>query len=192
MACRIVLASGSPRRRQLLQQIGLTELDVRIPGGEEAAPPGLSPQETVAHICRQKALSATRLCQADELFITADTMVFLDGASLGKPRDEADALRMLTALQGRCHSVCTAVTVGRGQRMETECETTLVTFRSASRHQLLSYIATGEPMDKAGAYGVQGRGALLVERIEGDYFNVMGLPLMRLSKMLERFGVQLL
>ncbi len=113
---------------------------------------------------------------ADEIVITADTMVFLDGQKLGKPADEAEALAMLTALQGRRHTVCTGVTVRQGDRLETESETTEVSFRPVSREELLAYIATGEPMDKAGAYGIQGVGALLVEGICGDYFNVMGLP----------------
>ena len=119
-------------------------------------------------------------------------MVFLDGARLGKPADQAEALRMLTALQGRHHTVCTGVTVRQGDRSLTESESTRVTFRAAAEAELLSYIATGEPMDKAGAYGVQGKGALLVEKLDGDFFNVMGLPVLRLSRMLAQFGVKLL
>ena len=99
---------------------------------------------------------------------------------------------MLTALQGRRHTVCTGVTVRQGDRSFTESETTDVYFRPASQGELLAYIATGEPMDKAGSYGVQGKGALLVERLDGDFFNVMGLPVLRLSRMLQRFGVCLL
>ena len=125
----------------------------------------------------------------DEIVITADTMVFLDDQRLGKPLDEADALRMLTALQGRRHTVCTGVTVRQGDRSLTESEATEVFFRPASREELLGYIRTGEPMDKAGAYGIQGMGALLVERLNGDFFNVMGLPVLRLSRMLGQFGV---
>ena len=119
-------------------------------------------------------------------------MVFLDEQRLGKPRDEAHALEMLTALQGRKHTVCTGVSVCQGARRLTETESTDVFFRPAAEEELRRYIATGEPMDKAGAYGVQGRGALLVERLEGDFFNVMGLPVLRLARMLERFGVSLL
>jgi septum formation protein len=99
---------------------------------------------------------------------------------------------MLTALQGRCHTVCTGVTVRQGDRSWTEAESTKVYFRPASQEELLAYIRTGEPMDKAGAYGVQGLGALLVEKLDGDFFNVMGLPVLRLSRMLARFGVHLL
>ena len=185
----IVLASGSPRRQELLRNIGVTDFDIRVPQTEETFPAGLSPQQVVAYISREKAEAAAKLCTPEEIVITADTMVFLDGKRLGKPRDEADALRMLTALQGRRHTVCTGVTVRQGDRSVTETETTEVCFRPASREELLGYIATGEPMDKAGAYGIQGKGSLLVEGIRGDFFNVMGLPLLRLSRMLEQFGI---
>ena len=189
---KIVLASASPRRQELLRRIGIEDFDIRVPEVEEAFPQGLTPPEVVAHISREKADAATALCTPEEIVITADTMVFLDDQRLGKPADEADALRMLTSLQGRRHTVCTGVTVRQGARRLTEAESTDVYFRPASREELLAYIKTGEPMDKAGAYGVQGKGALLVERLDGDFFNVMGLPLLRLSRMLARFGVVLL
>ena len=189
---KIVLASGSPRRQELLRRIGVTDFDIRVPETEESYPAGLTPREVVEYISREKADAAAKLCAEDEIVITADTMVFLDEARLGKPRDEADALRMLTALQGRRHTVCTGVTVRRGECSITESESTEVSFRPASEAELLGYIRTGEPMDKAGAYGIQGMGALLVEKIDGDFFNVMGLPVLRLSRMLERFGVTFL
>ena len=188
----IVLASGSPRRRELLERIGVTDFVVRGPEVEESFPEGLTPPEVVAYISREKAEAAARLCGPEDIVITADTMVFLDQARLGKPRDEAHALEMLTALQGRRHTVCTGVSVCQGDRRLTETESTDVFFRSATEAELRRYIASGEPMDKAGAYGVQGRGALLVERLEGDFFNVMGLPVLRLARMLEKFGVSLL
>lgn len=188
----IVLASASPRRQELLRRVGLTDFDVRVPEVEEVFPEGLTPPEVVSYISREKAEGAAALCTPEEILITADTMVFLDDVRLGKPRDKADALRMLTALQGRRHTVCTGVTVRQGARALTEAESSDVYFRPASREELLAYIRTGEPMDKAGAYGIQGRGALLVERLDGDFFNVMGLPLLRLSRMLEHFGVFLL
>ena len=187
---KIVLASASPRRQELLRRIGLTEFTVRVPDVDEVYPDGLTPQETVAYISREKSRAVE--AAEDEIVITADTMVFLDGRKLGKPADEAEALAMLTALQGRHHTVCTGVTVRQGGRFETESETTEVYFRPVSREEILAYIATGEPMDKAGAYGIQEKGALLVERISGDYFNVMGLPVLRLSRMLGRFGVTFL
>ena len=189
---KIVLASGSPRRRELLTRMGIADFDVRVPETEETYPPNLSPRETVEYISREKARAAAALCRPDEIVITADTMVFLDGARLGKPRDEAHALEMLTALQGRRHTVCTGVTVCRGDYADTQSEETEVFFRPATEQELRAYIRTGEPMDKAGAYGVQGKGALLVERLDGDIFNVMGLPVLRLSQMLLHFGVRLL
>lgn len=188
---QIILASGSPRRRELLERVGLTDFTVRVPEVEEVYPEGLTPPEVVAYISREKAEAAARLCGPDDVVITADTMVFLDQSRLGKPRDERHALEMLTALQGRKHTVCTGVSVCRGDRRLTETESTDVFFRPATEAELRRYIATGEPMDKAGAYGVQGRGALLVERLEGDFFNVMGLPLLRLARMLEKFGISL-
>ena len=185
----IVLASASPRRQELLRRMGITEFDIRVPETEEAYPEGLSPRQIVEYISREKADAAATLCTAEEIVITADTMVFLDDQRLGKPMGEADALRMLTALQGRHHTVCTGVTVRQGSRAVTGSEETEVIFRPASQRELLAYIASGEPMDKAGAYGIQGKGSLLVEGIRGDFFNVMGLPLLRLSRMLEQFGI---
>ena len=189
---KIVLASGSPRRRELLTRMGIADFDVRVPETEETYPPNLTPRETVEYISREKARAAAALCRPDEIVITADTMVFLDGARLGKPRDETHALEMLTALQGRRHTVCTGVTVCRGDYADTQSEETEVFFRPATEQELRAYIRTGEPMDKAGAYGIQGRGALLVEKIHGDFFNVMGLPVLRLSRMLLPLGVHCL
>ncbi len=186
---KIVLASGSPRRQELLVRMGISDFDIRVPEVEERYPEGLSPEETVCYISREKSDAARLLCGPDEIIITADTMVFLDEKRLGKPKNEEEALAMLTALAGRQHTVCTGVTVRQGDRSLTETETTEVYFRPASREELLGYIATGEPMDKAGAYGIQGKGSLLVEGIRGDFFNVMGLPLLRLSRMLEQFGI---
>lgn len=189
---KIVLASGSPRRQELLERMGISEFDVRVPQTEEDFPKDLTPEEIVRHISREKSDAAMQLCRADEIVITADTMVFLDDKRLGKPHDEAQALEMLTALAGRKHTVCTGVTVRQGDKVHTAAQRTDVYFRHATQEELRSYIATGEPMDKAGAYGVQGKGALLVERIDGDFFNVMGLPVLLLSRMLREFDVELL
>ena len=186
---KLVLASASPRRQELLGRMGIQDFDVRVPDTEENFPQGLSPREVVCYISREKSDAAAALCTDDEIVITADTMVFLDDRRLGKPKDEADALSMLTALQGRRHTVCTGVTVRQGSRILTEAESTEGCFRPATEEELRAYIATGEPMDKAGAYGIQGLGALLVEGIQGDFFNVMGLPILRLSRMLSTFGV---
>ena len=187
---RIVLASGSPRRQELLRRMGVSDFTVRVPQVEEYFPAGLSPQETVCYISREKSQAVD--AAADEIVITADTMVFLDDRKLGKPSDEREALEMLTALQGRRHTVCTGVTVRQGERLLTRAQSTQVWFREAATEELKHYIRSGEPMDKAGAYGVQGLGALLVERIDGDFFNVMGLPVLLLSRMLAEVGVTLL
>ncbi|MBO4853661.1 MAG: septum formation protein Maf [Oscillospiraceae bacterium] len=187
---RIVLASASPRRRELLRRIGLTDFTVRVPQVEETCPAGLSPEETVVHISREKSLAVESA--PDEIVITADTMVFLDNKRLGKPADEAEALSMLRALQGRRHTVCTGVTVRQGDCAVSRTRSTDVWFRHVGDDELRAYIAGGEPLDKAGAYGVQGQGALLVERIDGDFFNVMGLPVELLAQMLRHFGVILL
>jgi len=187
---KIVLASASPRRQELLRRIGVTEFTIRVPHVEEYYPDDLTPPEIVTYISREKSFAVPS--DDDEIVITADTMVFLDEARLGKPRDEAHALEMLSALQGRCHTVCTGVTVRQGDRALSRAQSTLVYFRPATRAELKAYIAGGEPMDKAGAYGVQGQGALLVERIDGDFFNVMGLPVVLLQRMLAEFGFHLL
>ena len=189
---RIILASGSPRRQELLNRIGITDFDIRVPQTDEHYPAGLTPAQIVEYISREKADAAAKLCTPEEIVITADTMVFLDDQRLGKPHDEAEALSMLTALSGRKHKVCTGVTVRQGEKALTRAQSTDVYFREVSRQELLAYIRGGEPMDKAGAYGVQGQGALLVERIDGDFFNVMGLPVVLLSRMLAEFGVTLL
>ena len=187
----IILASQSPRRKELLTQMGLS-FRVVVSDIDEHMERSLPPDKLVESISAEKARAVQPLTTPDSLIIAADTVVVLDGTVLGKPADEADALRMLTALQGRRHTVCTGVTVRQGDSCLTESESTDVYFRPASRRELLAYIQTGEPMDKAGAYGVQGKGALLVERLDGDFFNVMGLPVLRLARMLERFGVSLL
>ena len=187
----IVLASKSPRRHELLRRMGITDFSVVVPDVEETYPEGLAPQEIVAHIARLKSDAAAPLVGPEDILITADTMVFLDNDRLGKPRDEEDALRMLRALSGRGHTVCTGVTVRRGDRRETRSETTGVTFRPLTDREIRHYVSTGDPMDKAGAYGVQGLAALFVSGIQGDYFNVMGLPLCLLGGMLADFGVDL-
>ncbi len=189
---KIVLASQSPRRRQLLEQIGLRDFTILAPQADESYDAALSPQEIVASICRKKADAARGLVRDnDALIIAADTMVFLDGLRLGKPRSEAEAFSMLRALSGRTHHVCTGVSLCMGNRLETQVETTGVTFCPLADREIRSYIRTGDPMDKAGAYGVQGKAALFVSGIEGDYFNVMGLPLHLLGQMLGDFGLDL-
>ena len=188
----IVLASASPRRRELLERIGVTNFTVAAPNVDESVEPGLSPADTVETLSLRKARAAAEHLGPDDLILAADTVVALDGGILGKPRDEDDAFSMLSALSGRENRVYTGVTVLRGDRTVTQHEVTAVTFRALAPDEIWGYIATGEPMDKAGAYGIQGVGALLVSGIRGDYSNVMGLPVFRLGLILREFGLDLL
>ena len=187
-----ILASQSPRRRQLLGQIGLDHFIVRPARGEEVMDPALSPAQLVEELSRQKAREVAGASDPGDLVIAADTVVAIDGRVLGKPHDREEACAMLSALSGREHTVYTGVTVCRDDRMLTQHEATQVRFRPLSPREIQAYVDSGEPMDKAGAYGVQELGALLVEGIRGDYFNVVGLPLCRLGQMLSQFGVELL
>lgn len=187
-----VLASASPRRRELLEMLGIKDLRIIPPRGKEIADPSLSPQETVAALSRAKALEVAALVENDALVIAADTVVVLEDEILGKPRITEEAVSMLSRLSGREHRVFTGVTLVRGDRIITEYECTVVRFRSMSPEEISAYVATGEPMDKAGAYGAQGIGALFVEGIEGDFFNVVGLPLCRLNLMLSKLEETLL
>lgn len=188
----IILASQSPRRRQLLGQIGLDHFIVRPARGEEIMDPALSPAQLVEELSRQKAREVAGASDPGDLVIAADTVVAIDGRVLGKPHDREEACAMLSALSGREHTVYTGVTVCRDDRMLTQHEATQVRFRPLSPREIRAYVDSGEPMDKAGGYGVQELGALLVEGIRGDYFNVVGLPLCRLGQMLSQFGVELL
>ena len=192
MDMEIVLASGSPRRRQLLEQIGLTGFRVLPSDADESLPDGIAPGEAVERLSARKGAAVAAQARPGALVIAADTVVALDGAILGKPRDQGEAREMLSALSGRTHQVYTGVSLFYQGERRTEHEVTAVTFRPLSQEEIAAYVATGEPMDKAGAYGIQGLGALLVERLEGDYFNVMGLPLCRLGRMLAAAGVRLL
>ena len=189
---RFILASQSPRRRELLSQIGVKDFTILVPEADESYNPTLTPQEIVCAICRKKIEAAVELAKDDDaIIIAADTMVFLDDLRLGKPRNEEDAANMLRSLSGRTHIVCTGVSVARGKQIVTESETTAVRFRDLSDAEIAAYIKSGDPMDKAGSYGIQGKPALFVSGIEGDYFNVMGLPLHRLGQMLKKFDVDL-
>ena len=188
----IILASASPRRRELLERIGVTGFTVAAPNVDESVEPGLSPADMVEELSLRKARAAAKNARPDDLIIAADTVVALDADVLGKPRDEDHAFAMLSALSGRENRVYTGVTVLRGDRAVTQHEETAVTFRELSPDEIWGYIATGEPLDKAGAYGIQGVGALLVSGIRGDYSNVMGLPVFRLGRILREFGLDLL
>ena len=170
----IILASQSPRRRELLERMGIKNFRIVTPDIDEHMERELPPEELV---CRISA---------------ADTVVALDGAVLGKPADELEAFKMLSTLSGCRHQVYTGLTVLRGEERHTVSEETTVAFRELSEEEISCYIQTGEPMDKAGAYGIQGFGALLIEGIQGDYYNVMGLPVCRLGGILRQLGVDCL
>ncbi|MFL5621143.1 MAG: Maf family protein [Gemmatimonadaceae bacterium] len=186
-SCRVVLASGSPRRRQLLDLIGITH-EVRPSNIDETARAREAPRRHAERLAREKATAVARR-DPDLITIGADTVVVINRKVLGKPVDDADAARMLAMLSGREHTVITAVAVSRGKKLRSAIEEVRVKFRRLRDAEIDAYIATREPMDKAGAYGIQGYGATIVERIEGDYFAVMGLPLVRLINLLRDVGV---
>ena len=187
----IILASQSPRRRELLKRIGIENFKVIPAQGEELATRTLTPDQLVEELSQRKCAEVAAAHPKD-LIIAADTVVSIHNRVLGKPRSEEDAARMLAALSGRLHFVYTGVTVSLDEKTLTQHEMTSVRFRTLTQADIIRYIATGEPMDKAGAYGIQGYGSVLVEGISGDYYNVMGLPVCRLSRMLARFGVDTL
>ena len=184
---KFVLASGSPRRREILYLLGL-EHEVRPPDVDERLRPGEEPGVQARRLAVEKASSTA--ADGDDLILAADTLVVLGEEILGKPVDEADAVRMLLKLQGRRHEVHTGLALRFGDRIESDFAVTRVWFRSLDAAECEEYVASGEPLDKAGAYGIQGLGAVLVQRIEGEYFNVMGLPVQLLLSLLARFGLR--
>lgn len=187
----IVLASQSPRRQDLLKQMGLS-YRVHAVDIDEHTDRKLAPGPLVEAISREKAAACAALEGPGPLIIAADTVVAMGGEVLGKPKDEADARRMLRLLSGTTHDVYTGYTIRQGEQIYTGRNVTSVVFRTLTDAEIDAYIATGEPMDKAGSYGIQGFGALLVAAIKGDYFNVMGLPICALGLHLKEFGVNCL
>jgi septum formation protein len=185
--CRVVLASSSPRRRELLNLIGIAH-EVRPANLDESMRPREAPRRHAERLAREKA-SAVAMRDPDLITIAADTIVVINRKVLGKPVDKEDAARMLAMLSGREHTVISAVAVSRGKKLRSAIEEVKVKFRRLREDEIEAYIATGEPMDKAGAYGIQGYGATIVERVEGDYFAVMGLPLVRLIALMRDVGV---
>lgn len=185
---KLILASQSPRRRELLGLLG-HPFTVRVADIDETMDQRLAPRDEVARVSRCKALAVER--EETDIVIAADTIVVVDGQVLGKPKDEADAFRMLKSLSGRAHQVMTGMTVLRGEECVTVTEVTGITFRPLDDREIHAYIATGEPMDKAGAYGIQGGAALFATGLEGDYYNVMGLPVCALTTILRSFGVEI-
>ena len=187
-AAPVVLASSSPRRRELLTLIGIPH--VVMPADIDETPyAGELPQAHAERLARGKACAIAER-ERHAIVIGADTIVVVDGDILGKPRDEQEAAAMLRRLSGRGHVVLTAVAVARGGVVESAVESVDVRFRELSDEEIARYIATREPMDKAGAYGIQGYGATIVDRIDGDYFAVMGLALGRMVRLLESVGVE--
>lgn len=185
---RVILASQSPRRRELLALIGVPH-EVLPADLDERYLPGETPREHCERLAREKA--ATIAAGApDAVVVGSDTIVVLDGDVLGKPRSEDEARAMLARLSGRQHRVMTGVAVAWHGAVESDVEEVDVTFRTLTPEEITAYVATGEPMDKAGAYGIQGYGATIVERIDGDYFAVMGLPLRRLVQIWSRLGIR--
>lgn len=184
----VVLASKSPRRKELLSLLDL-DFEIITADIDETMNSSLPVTDEVARISYEKALAVAKGLTTDTVIISADTIVELDGAVMGKPKDEREAEQMLDSLSGKTHNVHTAVTVLKGDKHETRVVTTAVTFRDITDDEILSYIKTSEPMDKAGAYGIQGRASKFVSGICGDYFNVVGLPICTLSQMLKDFDI---
>lgn len=171
---KIILASASPRRKELLTTAGV-EFEVLVSDADETVPDGTLPADAAMLTAEKKALAVAEKC-GDALVIGADTIVVLDGRILGKPKDEADAEDMLRFLSGKEHKVITGVCLTDGVKTKKFAQVSKVRFYDLTDEEIAAYIATKEPMDKAGSYGIQGKGCVLVESIEGDYFNIVGLP----------------
>ena len=186
---QLILASASPRRKELL---GLFHIPftIRVADIDETMDNTKTPFDEVARVSRLKALAISR--EADDIVIAADTIVVCGGRVLGKPKTEEEAVEMLQLLSGRDHQVMTGCTLLRGEKCETFTEVTDIHFRPLSKKEIENYVATGEPMDKAGAYGIQEKGSVFVTGIRGDYFNVMGLPICEITEVAKKeFGIHL-
>ena len=188
---KLILASNSPRRQELLRQIGL-DFEIIVAESEALPDENLTPDMAVAEIALQKAKDVRRQLGdtgKNRLIIAADTMVCLKGALLGKPLDEGHAREMLSQLSDEKHTVYTGIALLQGNKQMRDTVATDVYFRELTQEEIHTYVAEGEPMDKAGAYGIQGKAAHFVSRIDGDFYNVMGLPLCRLWEMLKEMGI---
>ena len=186
----LILASQSPRRRDLLSMLGL-EFTVVTADIDETMDEKLSVEEAVAEVCKRKA-EAVAVLHPHDTIISADTIVVVDGKVLGKPRNEDHAKDMLRSLSGRSHTVMTAFCLWEKGKAVTHVEQTHLRFKPLSNEEIDAYVATGSPMDKAGAYGIQDQASIFVEALEGDYYNVMGLPVCALVKALRKNGVEVL
>ena len=187
-ALRVILASQSPRRRELLNLVGIAH-EVQPADIDETYLPGECPREHAERLARGKTAVIVER-EPDAVVIGSDTIVVVDGDVLGKPSDDRDAARMLGRLAGRSHTVITAVAVAWRGETRSAVEEVGVTFHPLTPEEIAAYITTREPMDKAGAYGIQGYGATIVSRVDGDYFAVMGLPLQRLTRTLASLGIR--
>ena len=187
----LILASQSPRRRELLARLGLT-FTIRPADIDETMDPARSPFDEVARLSARKAAAIAETAGDGAVVVAADTVVVLEDRVLGKPRSADEAREMLRSLSGRPHQVMTGMTVLRSGRAQTDTVVTDVHFRPLEAAEIEAYVASGEPMDKAGAYGIQGLASVFVDRLDGDYYNVMGLPLCRLCQMLRAAGVEVL
>ena len=182
----IILASASPRRRELLSLFHIP-FTVKVADIDETMDANARPSDEVARVSRLKAMAVER--EAEDVVIAADTIVVCQGKILGKPHSKEEAAGMLSPLSGRDHQVMTGCTVVKGDRVETFTEVTDLHFRALRQKEIEDYVATGEPMDKAGAYGIQGGAALFCRRMEGDYYNVVGLPVCHLGEVLRQMDV---
>ena len=185
----LILASASPRRYELLSRMGL-DFVVRTADCDETLDPFAAPEEEVARLSLMKACAVLPQCDSDDVIVAADTIVVCDCLMMGKPHSESDAFSMLQRLSGRAHQVMTGLTVMKGNHRETITVTTEVRMRHLSDEEIRAYIATGEPMGKAGAYAVQGLAAMFIMGIDGDYYNVVGLPVCTLTTMLRKCGIK--
>ena len=186
---QLILASGSPRRKELLSLFGIPFI-IRAADIDETMDKTKAPFDEVARVSRLKALAVSR--EADDIVIAADTIVVCGGAVLGKPHSREEAISMLERLSGRDHQVMTGCTIARGEKTETFTEVTDLHFRPLREAEIIRYVDSGEPMDKAGAYGIQGGAALFCEKIVGDYYNVMGLPVCRLGQVLRMIAPEIM
>jgi len=182
---KIILASGSPRRRQILQLAGIPH-EVIVSNADETITG--EPDEQVTELALRKARAVLSVCGENEIIIAADTLVFIDGKVLGKPSNATEAFDMLKSLSGRMHMVYTGVALVRGNYEHVFADAVKVYFHALSDKDVNAYIATGEPFDKAGAYGVQERGSFLVEKIDGDFYTVVGLPISKVCRSLAKMG----
>ena len=172
----LILASGSPRRHELLSAVGIPH-EIRVPRADESLPPRIDPRKAVAMLSQRKAAAALAAAkEEDALVLAADTVVAVDGEILGKPHSEEEARQMLSRLSGRSHIVCTGVTVANRTKSVTAAEVAVVHMRPITPQEIDAYVRSGDPMDKDGAYGIQGKAGLFVTGIEGDYFTIVGLP----------------